>query len=145
MRVFPVSAQKGLVAKVQRDEELLQASRLPLLEEALIELLVPAKQKIVRDQTIAGVERVAAELRQTFNARERNVIEQLYELRSLQGKNQSSIERMTQRALSEQREFEESCAGWSLHVWCCRGCRSSFLSASELRLCATRWWSRATA
>ena len=107
MRVFPVSAQKGLVAKVQRDEKLLQASRLPLLEEALIELLVPAKQKIVRDQTVSGVERVASEIRQTLNARERNVIEQLYELRSLQGKNQSSIERMTKRAVAEQREFEE--------------------------------------
>ncbi len=107
MRVFPVSAQKGLVAKVQGDETLLQASRLPLLEEALIELLVPAKQKIVRDQTITGVERVASEVRQTLMARERNVIEQLYELRSLQGKNQSSIERMTRRAISEQREFEE--------------------------------------
>ncbi|MEP6609973.1 MAG: dynamin family protein, partial [Burkholderiaceae bacterium] len=107
MRVFPVSAQKGLVAKVHGDATLLEASRLPLLEEALIELLVPAKQKIVRDQTVAGVERVAAELRQTFTARERNVIEQLYELRSLQGKNHSSIERMSQRAVSEQREFEE--------------------------------------
>ncbi len=107
MHVFPVSAQKGLVAKVQGDETLLQASRLPLLEEALIELLVPAKQKIVRDQTVSGVERVASELRQTLVSRERSVIEQLYELRSLQGKNQSSIERMTQRALSEQREFEE--------------------------------------
>jgi predicted GTPase len=107
MRVFPVSAQKGLVAKVQGDETLLQASRLPLLEEALIELLVPAKQKIVRDQTISGVERVASEVRQALTSRERSVIEQLYELRSLQGKNQSSIERMTRRALSEQREFEE--------------------------------------
>ncbi len=107
MRVFPVSAQKGLVAKVQGDATLLQASRLPLLEEALIELLVPAKQKIVRDQTVSGVERVASELRQTLMARERNVIEQLYELRSLQGKNHSSIERMSLRALSEQREFEE--------------------------------------
>ncbi len=107
MRVFPVSAQKGLVAKVQGDETLLQASRLPLLEEALIELLVPAKQKIVRDQTITGVERVASETRLALTARERNVIEQLYELRSLQGKNHSSIERMTRRAISEQREFEE--------------------------------------
>ncbi len=107
MRVFPVSAQKGLVAKVQGDATLLQASRLPLLEEALIEILVPAKQKIVREQTVSGVDRVAAELRQTLTARERNVIEQLYELRGLQGKNHSSIERMMQRALTEQREFEE--------------------------------------
>ena len=107
MRVFPVSAQKGLVAKVQADERLLEASRLPLLEEALIELLVPAKQRIVRDQTVAAVERVAGETRQALQARERGVIEQLYELRSLQGKNQSSIERMTRRAYAEQREFEE--------------------------------------
>jgi predicted GTPase len=107
VRVFPVSAQKGLVAKVQGDDRLLEASRLPLLEEALIELLVPAKQKIVRDQTVMAVERVAAETRQALAARERGVIEQLYELRSLQGKNQSSIERMTRRAYGEQREFEE--------------------------------------
>jgi predicted GTPase len=107
MRVFPVSAQKGLVAKVQSDERLLEASRLPLLEEALIELLVPAKQKIVRDQTVTAVERVVAETRQSLSSRERSVIEQLYELRSLQGKNQSSVERMTRRAYAEQREFEE--------------------------------------
>ena len=107
MRVFPVSAQKGLVAKVQGDFALLEASRLPQLEEALIDLLVPAKQQIVRDQTVMQVERVGSEARQTLGARERGVIEQLYELRSLQGKNQSSIERMTRRAISEQREFEE--------------------------------------
>lgn len=107
VRVFPVSAQKGLVAKVQGDERLLEASRLPLLEEALIELLVPAKQRIVRDQTVATVDRVMVETRQALSARERGVIEQLYELRALQGKNQSSIERMTRRAYAEQREFEE--------------------------------------
>jgi len=107
MRVFPVSAQKGLVAKVQNDATLLDASRLPLLEEALIDLLVPTKQQIVRDQTVAQVERVASEARLTLTARERGVIEQLYELRGLQGKNQSSIERMTRRAFAEQKEFEE--------------------------------------
>jgi hypothetical protein len=107
LRVFPVSAQKGLVAKVQSDATLLEASRLPLLEEALIDLLVPAKQQIVRDQTVAQVERVAGEARATLSARERGVIEQLYELRGLQGKNHSSVERMTRRALAEQREFED--------------------------------------
>src|SRR5262245_46795202 len=107
MRVFPVSAQKGLVAKVQNDLTLLEASRLPLLEEALIDLLVPTKQQIVRDQTAVQVERVAAEARTLLTARERSVIEQLYELRGLQGKNQSSVERMTRRALAEQREFEQ--------------------------------------
>ncbi len=107
LRVFPVSAQKGLVAKVQNDSTLLDASRLPLLEEALIDLLVPTKQQIVRDQTVVQVGRVASEARLTLTARERGVIEQLFELRGLQGKNQSSIERMTRRAFAEQHEFED--------------------------------------
>ncbi len=107
-RVFPVSAQKGLVAKVTDDTRLLQLSRLPTLESALVDLLVPAKQRIVRDQAVAVVERVTAEVRQALAARERNLIEQLYELRALQGKNQSSIERMLIRAQGEQREFEDN-------------------------------------
>lgn len=107
-RVFPVSAQKGLVAKVTDDARLLQLSRLPALEGALVDLLVPAKQRIVRDQAIAVVDRVSTEVRQALAARERNLIEQLYELRALQGKNQSSIERMLLRAQGEQREFEDN-------------------------------------
>ena len=107
-RVFPVSAQKGLVAKVTHDEPLLQQSRLPQLESALVELLVPAKRDLVRKQTIATVDRVITEVRQTLTARERSLVEQLYELRTLQGKNQSSIERMLLRARGEQKEFEEN-------------------------------------
>jgi hypothetical protein len=107
-RIFPVSAQKGLVAKVTHDDQLLRQSRLPDLEAALIELLVPTKRDLVRIQTIAVVDRVVTEVRQTLAARERNLVEQLYELRALQGKNQSSIERMLMRAQSEQREFEEN-------------------------------------
>jgi len=107
-RVFPVSAQKGLVAKVTGDDRLLALSRLPSLEAALVDLLVPAKQRIVREQTLAVVDRVAGETRQALAARERNLIEQLYELRALQGKNQSSIERMLIRAQGEQRDFEDN-------------------------------------
>jgi hypothetical protein len=107
-RVFPVSAQKGLVAKVTDDERLLRMSRLPSLESALVDLLVPAKQRIVREQTIAVIERITSEVRQALATRERGLIEQLYELRALQGKNQSSIERMLIRAQTEQRDFEDN-------------------------------------
>jgi hypothetical protein len=106
-RIFAVSAQKGLVAKVMRDERLLAASRLPVLENALVELLVPAKQKIVRAQTLALLERIGEEVRQTLATRERSLIEQLYEMRALQGKNQSSVERMLLRAQVESAEFEK--------------------------------------
>ncbi len=106
-RIFAVSAQKGLVAKVMRDERLLAASRLPVLENALVELLVPAKQKIVRAQTMSMIERIGEEVRQTLATRERSLIEQLYEMRALQGKNQSSVERMLLRAQIESADFEK--------------------------------------
>ncbi len=106
-RIFAVSAQKGLVAKVTRDERLLAASRLPVLENALVELLVPAKQKIVRSQTLSMIDRIGEEVRQTLAARERGLIEQLFEMRSLQGKNQTSVERMLLRAQVEAADFEK--------------------------------------
>jgi len=105
-RVFPVSAQKGLVAKITGDARLLEQSRLPGLESALVDALVPSKMRIVRDRTVVVIDRVVSEVRQALAARERGLMEQLYELRALQGKNQSSVERMLGRAQAEQRDFE---------------------------------------
>ena len=107
-RVFAVSAQKGLVAKVTGDAQLLERSRLPTLEAALVDLLVPKRQQIIREQTLAVSARVVNEVRQALGARERSLVEQLYELRALQGKNQSAVERMLLRAQSEQHDFEDN-------------------------------------
>jgi len=106
-RIFAVSAQKGLVAKLQRDDRLLAASRLPALESALVTMLLPAKQKIVRSQALSLIERVGEEVRQTLAVRERGLVEQLFEMRSLRGKNQGSIERMLLRAQQEAADFEK--------------------------------------
>jgi len=106
-RVFAVSAQKGLVAKLHHDPRLLGASRLPELESALADAVVPAKRRIVRSQALSLIERVGDEVRQTLAARERGLVEQLYEMRSLQGKNRGSIERMLLRAQQEAAEFEK--------------------------------------
>jgi len=106
-RIFAVSAQKGLVAKLTQDGPLLAASRLPALERALVEKLVPAKQTIVRTQTLSLIERVSEEMRQTLAVRERGLVDQLFELRSLQGKNKGSIERLLTRARAEAGEFEQ--------------------------------------
>ncbi|WP_374681386.1 dynamin family protein, partial [Accumulibacter sp.] len=50
-QVFPVSAQKGLVAKINGDTALLEKSRLPALEDALSRELIPAKRDIVCEST----------------------------------------------------------------------------------------------
>jgi hypothetical protein len=107
-QVFPISAQKGLVGKVNRDQELLAKSRLPQLETALSEELIPSKQHIVRGQLMSDVGELTLAKQALLDARSRNIVEQLMELKSLRGKNQNIIEHMMKRVDLEKKEFDGS-------------------------------------
>ena len=105
--VFPVSAQKGLVARIQHDAPLLERSRIPALERALSDDLLPTKQEIVREGTLAETREVSAQTRALLEARLAGLREQLQELTDLRGKNQSVIEYMMRKIRSEKEEFEQ--------------------------------------
>lgn len=107
-QVFPISAQKGLVGKVNHDQALLEKSRLPALESALSDELIPSKQRIVRNQLHAEVAELAAAKQALLASRVRNVVEQLVELKSLRGKNRNIIEHMMKRVDVEKKEFDSS-------------------------------------
>jgi hypothetical protein len=107
-QVFPVSAQKGLVAKVHSDPELLKRSRLPQLENALSGELIPSKQEIIRSQLTSEINDLAASKKALLGSRIRNVVEQLVELKSLRGKNKSIVEHMMKRVELEKKEFDNS-------------------------------------
>ena len=105
--VFPVSAQKGLVARIQGDAELLERSRIPALERALSDDLLPTKQDIVREDTLAETREVATRTRALLEGRLSGLCEQLQELTDLRGKNQSVIEYMMRKIRTEKEEFEQ--------------------------------------
>ena len=105
--VFPVSAQKGLVARITDDAALLERSRMPALEKALTSDLLPAKQDIVRDDTLAETGDVTAQTRALLEARLASLREQLQELTDLRGKNQSVIEYMMRKIRMEKDDFEQ--------------------------------------
>jgi hypothetical protein len=107
-QVFPVSAQKGLVGKINDDAMLLQRSRLPALESALSNELIPAKQDIIRAQLMSEVSELASSKQALLASRLRNVVEQLLELKSLRGKNQTILEHMMKRIDMEKTEFDGS-------------------------------------
>lgn len=107
-QVFPISAQKGLVGKVNHDPELLAKSRLPALETALSGELIPSKQQIVRGQLMTDIDELTAAKQALLAARSRNVVEQLVELKSLRGKNQNIIEHMMKRVDLEKKDFDAS-------------------------------------
>lgn len=105
--IFPVSAQKGLVGRINGDAALVARSRLPALERALSEDVLPTKQDIVRDNTLGEVTELVLQTRELLDARLVGLREQLRELTDLRGKNQSVIEYMMRKIRTEKTEFEQ--------------------------------------
>ncbi|MEO8738641.1 MAG: dynamin family protein [Casimicrobiaceae bacterium] len=105
-QVFPISAQKALVAKVNGDDALLARSRLPQLEQALSKELIPAKRHIVGTATNSEIRSLAASVRTILESRIAGIHEQLGELRGLRGKNQDVVEHMLERIQQEKDIFE---------------------------------------
>ena len=109
-QVIAVSAQKGLLAKVNGDEHLLAASRLPVLEQALSEGLLGQRQRILQSAVVAGVTDLRSEAARVITIRRRDLAEQVQELQGLQGKNTTVIRQMRLRIEQEQGEFGGSAA-----------------------------------
>ncbi|HYD79092.1 MAG TPA: dynamin family protein [Paucimonas sp.] len=107
-QVFPVSAQKGLVAKINQDAGLLAKTRLPALENALSSDLIPAKQDIMRSQLAGDIDDLITSRQALLSARARSIVEQLVELKSLRGKNQNIVAHMMKRIDVEKKEFDDS-------------------------------------
>lgn len=113
-QVIPVSAQKGLVAKVNDDAELLAASRLPVLEQALAEGVMGQRQKILRSAVAASIAELRVEATRVIGIRRRDLAEQMVELKGLRGKNTSVIKHMRARIEQEQGDFDAS--GAKIHA-----------------------------
>ncbi len=105
-QVFPVSAQKGLVAKINGDSALLEKSRLPLLEDALSRELIPAKRDIVCESAESEFGDVSHRIRSLLDSRLAGLREQLTELTELRGKNKGVVEYMMGKVRAEKDEFE---------------------------------------
>ncbi|WP_323144643.1 dynamin family protein [Massilia phyllosphaerae] len=107
-QVFPVSAQKALVGKINGDMALFGKSRLGRLETALFDELVPARQDILRSQLRQDMDLLLAGQQALLGTRIRDLVEQRQELQSLRGKNQGVITHMMRRVEMEKKEFDAS-------------------------------------
>jgi len=105
-QIFPVSAQKALVAKINDDKALLQRSRLPDLEFALSDELIPDKQEIIHENTDAEFSDIYANMCDLLESRLAGLREQLEELTELRGKNKGVVQYMMGKVRVEKEEFE---------------------------------------
>ena len=105
-QIFPVSAQKALVAKVNGDAALLVRSRIKGLEQALAGDLIPTKHELVGEACRTDLREIVARLVATLDTRARNLQEQITELDSLRGKNEDVVATMLGKISGERERFE---------------------------------------
>ena len=104
-QVLPVSAQKGLLAKVNGDDALLEKSGLVALEDALSGKLIPAKRELVAEATRSAIAVLAKDVCKVLEARQASIAEQLTDLRELRGKNQDVVTHMMTRVNEDKDVF----------------------------------------
>ncbi len=104
-QVLPVSAQKGLVGKINGNAELLAASRLPALEIALGHGILGQRRQVLRSVVAAGLAALRTDAARLLELRRHELTDAQAELNSLRGKNVSVIAAMSARVHAEQHGF----------------------------------------
>lgn len=107
-KVFPVSAQKGLLGKIKQDDELLKRSGLSALEAYFSNTMIPAKQGIVRENLTTKIGGRIEGTKNLLEGRHNAVDQQLKELQSLSGKNTDVILQLMNKARDSQAEYKKN-------------------------------------
>jgi len=106
--IFPVSAQKALIAKIRNKNKLLNKSRILELEEALSDMLIPAKRDIVTDTVKRDMADMDKSIKLVIQQRLAGVDEHIAELDGLSSKNTEVIENMLLKVKSDKEHLERS-------------------------------------
>jgi hypothetical protein len=103
--VFPISAQKGLLAKVKNDQELLQKSGLDKLESYLGRDVLTIKQEIILDTVVADVSQMLDNSRSVLSGKLNNTKNQLEEMEELSDKSDDVISGLMEKTRAEQSQY----------------------------------------
>ncbi|VAW80142.1 FIG00555615: hypothetical protein [hydrothermal vent metagenome] len=103
--VFPMSAQKALLAKIRNDKKLLHESRIPELEDYIANTILPGKQEIIRNSLVTHIGGMVDENLSILESRKSETTKQLTELRSLRGKNADVIMHLMSKSREEQAAY----------------------------------------
>ncbi|MEY4862276.1 MAG: hypothetical protein RLZ51_371 [Pseudomonadota bacterium] len=109
-RIFPLSALKGLTARVTGDMDLLSRSRITAFERALSREIVPRRQLLIREQVRLESGAIASLARSALSQRRAGLSLQLEELRALKGRNREVIEQAARGIRQERAGFDRSLA-----------------------------------
>ncbi len=112
--IFPVSAQKGLLAKIKGDQALTDKSGLPALERKLYEDMIPSRHMLIRNRIVHEISGRVESSRALLESKLVGVNQQLTDLKSLSGKNQEAIHKMVARMRQEKVKYDKELEGFQL-------------------------------
>ncbi|MDH3377175.1 MAG: dynamin family protein [Gammaproteobacteria bacterium] len=107
-QIFPVSAQKALLGKIRADEELVSNSGIVALENALTNMVIPAKQEIICENIRSEVADIGAMVGAMIDQRFNDVNDHIQELEGLNTKNMDVIEDMMDKVRDDKRHLEKN-------------------------------------
>lgn len=106
--VIPTSAQKGLLAKIRHDQELVDRSNIIRLEQILANDIVPSQQELVRDHIKSAIGALVKESHQLLKTKLLSTKGQIDELAELSGKNTQVIEHLMNKTREEQVNYHKN-------------------------------------
>ena len=112
--IFPVSAQKGLVAKIKGDQTLTDKSGLPVLEHKLSEDMIPSRHMLIRNRIVHEISGRVESSRALLESKLTDVNRQLSDLKTLSGKNLDVIQKMVVRMRQEKQKYDKELEGFQL-------------------------------
>lgn len=107
-RIFAMSAQKALVAKIRKDPQLLARSGISKLEDALASQLIEAKHEVLGRSIVTECSQMMRASRKLVNLRIANVKSRSAELRELQNKNRDSSKDILAKVVLDRKRYEAS-------------------------------------
>ncbi len=105
-KVFPVSAQKGLLGKIKTDHALIEKSGLLALEITLAEDLIPSKQHYLQEKVAREISGMVENTGAVVAARLAATDTQLGELKGLGGKSRDVIQGLATRLKIEKDAYD---------------------------------------
>lgn len=106
--VIPTSAQKGLLAKIRHDHELIERSNIIRLEQILANDIVPSQQELVREHIKSAIGAMVKDSHELLKSKLIATKGQIDQLAGLSGKNTQVIEHLMNKTREEQVNYHKN-------------------------------------
>jgi hypothetical protein len=126
-RIFAISAQKGLLARIKDDAELLEKSGMAALERYLAEEIVPMKRQILCKAVVNEIGGMMISSRASVSKKQEANRAEISELQGLVGKSREVVTKLWGKITSEKNAYNAALAEYKVNHGAFQGKRAALV------------------